>query len=398
MFKPFDQIKIGDSAKLVKEITLADIKKFVEMTGDDNPLHVDRTYAETTPFKDIVVHGMLGASFISTLIGTQLPGKGALWISQTLNFLLPVRLEDILTISCVVTRIQERDRILDLETTITNQFKQQVLSGEGKVKVLETRDPAPLKTGDGAEERKVAIVTGGSGGIGKEISRCLAELGWAVVVNYRSQSSRADAVVEAIQAAGGKAIAVKGDIADLDDCNALIQTALSTFGGLRLLVNNASPKLSTKPFSSLDWADLEHHLEVQLHGAFNLCQACIPVMKERGYGKIVNITSEVLDGAPPAQWTSYNVAKASLQALSKSLAVEVGPVGIRVNCVSPGMVDAGLAGDIPEKARLIVERQTPLRRLAQPKDVAAAVAYLASGAGDHITGETIRVNGGHVML
>ena len=99
MFKNFDAIQIGETHSLVKIITESDVRKFVEMTGDDNPLHVNRTYAETTAFKDIVVHGMLGASFISTVIGTKLPGTAALWVPQTLVFLLPVLLGDELTIS-----------------------------------------------------------------------------------------------------------------------------------------------------------------------------------------------------------------------------------------------------------------------------------------------------------
>ena len=114
MFKDYESIKIGDSAKLTKKINLEDIKKFVEMTGDDNRLHIDKEYAKTTPFKDIVVHGMLGASFISTIIGTKLPGDGALWVSQTLDFLLPVRLGDELTVSATVLQKFERDRLLEL--------------------------------------------------------------------------------------------------------------------------------------------------------------------------------------------------------------------------------------------------------------------------------------------
>jgi 3-oxoacyl-[acyl-carrier protein] reductase len=112
------------------------VRKFVEMTGDNNPLHLDRTYAESTSYKDIVVHGMLGASFISTVIGTKLPGAGALWISQNMEFLLPVRLGDVLTISVKVLKKHERDQLLELDTRIVNQNKQLILNGVGKVKVL----------------------------------------------------------------------------------------------------------------------------------------------------------------------------------------------------------------------------------------------------------------------
>src|SRR5207245_5128666 len=108
-----DSLKVGDCRQLIKTITQDDIRKFVDMTGDDNPLHVDRNFASETSFKDIVVHGMLGASFISTVIGTKLPGPGALWISQSMDFLLPVRLADVLTVSCTVLKKHERDRLLE---------------------------------------------------------------------------------------------------------------------------------------------------------------------------------------------------------------------------------------------------------------------------------------------
>ena len=99
MFRSFEDIEVGETRSILRRITEADVRRFVELSGDDNPLHVDRAYAEKTTFKDIVVHGMLGASFASTVIGTQLPGPGALWVSQNFEFLLPVRIGDELTIT-----------------------------------------------------------------------------------------------------------------------------------------------------------------------------------------------------------------------------------------------------------------------------------------------------------
>ena len=193
MFKKFEAIQVGDTAKLVKKISLEDIKKFVDMTGDDNPLHINRDYAKQTPFKDIVVHGMLGASFISTIIGTQLPGDGALWVSQTLDFLLPVRLGDELTISARVLSKFERDRLLELETLVINQLGQTVLAGKGKVRVLEP--PAPMECAP-ASKKKVAIVTGGAGGIGQAICLALAKAGYEIVINYKQSESVALSLVK----------------------------------------------------------------------------------------------------------------------------------------------------------------------------------------------------------
>src|SRR6185312_1908690 len=115
MFADFDAIKVGDTRTLTRTIGEADVRRFVEMTGDDNPLHVDRAFAEATSFRDVVVHGMLGASFISTVIGTQLPGPGALWVSQSMEFLSPVRLGDPITVTCTVTAKHAPEPLLEVE-------------------------------------------------------------------------------------------------------------------------------------------------------------------------------------------------------------------------------------------------------------------------------------------
>lgn len=421
MFKDFDAIQVGETQTLTKHITEADVRKFVEMTGDDNPLHVDRAYAETTSFKDIVVHGMLGASFISTVIGTKLPGTGALWVSQNMEFLLPVRLGDVLTISATVVKKHERERLLELDTRIVNQNQQLILTGVGKVKVLVAAEPEEKPAADARP--RVAIVTGGAGGIGKAICQRLAADGFDVVVNYRGQADRAAQIVAEINAAAsaatsgagagsgvaaaggsagagtrhGRALAVQADIATEAGAQALFAAAVKAFGAVSVLVNNASPRINPKPFSATGWDDVQQQMDVQVKGAFLMTSAVTPEMAARKWGRIVNITSQVLDGPPSVTWTGYAMAKGALQVFSNYMAAELGPQGITVNCVSPGMCETTLIGDIPEKAQLMIARQTPLRRLAKPTDVAAAVAYLVSDDAGFITGDTIAVNGGMAM-
>jgi 3-oxoacyl-[acyl-carrier protein] reductase len=391
--KSFADIQVGDSESIVKEITEADVRRFVELSGDDNPLHVDREYARATPFKDIVVHGMIGASLVSTVIGTRLPGEGALWMSQDFTFALPVRLGDVLTASCTVLKKNERERILDLEASVTNQHAATVLSGRGQVRVLERRVPeAPA----GVSQRvRVAVVTGGSGGIGAAICARLAADGFAVVVGYRSEEAEARRVVEAIEAADGRAVAVRADVAT--EAEALVERAVRDFGGVSVLVNGASPRIAATPFDALEWDAVRGQLDVQVGGAFALAKAAVPLMREQGHGRIVSIVSQAIEGTPTPGWTAYAVAKSALAVFSRQLAAELGPAGITVNCVAPGMTDTRLIGDIPEKQRLIAARQTPLRRLARVEDVAGAVAYLASDDAAFVTGEVLRVNGGQVM-
>lgn len=389
--KRFDDIEVGDVESIQRTVTEADVRRFVEMTGDDNPLHVDRAYAETTPFKDIVVHGMLAGSLVSTVIGTRLPGEGALWLKQNFDFALPVRLGDELDVSCTVVKKSERERLLELEARVVNQNADTVLSGTGLVKVLESSNGhAP----EAKPQLKVAIVSGGAGGIGRAICERLAADGYSVVVNHRGDSARADSLVASLDA---RAIAVRADVSDPEQAAALVSCATREFGGVSLIVNNASPRIASKAFDALSWEDMQQHLDVQVGGAFALAKAAVPAMREQGYGRIVNITSQAAEGSPTPGWTAYAVAKAALATFSRQLAAELGPHGVTVNCVSPGMTDTRLIGDIPEKQRLIAARQTPLRRLATPDDVAGAVAYLASDAAAYVTGETIRVNGGQVM-
>lgn len=393
--RSFEAIQVGDSASLVRTITVDDVRRFRDLTGDDNPLHVDRAYAESTAYKDIVVHGMLGASLLSTLIGTRLPGTGAVWVSQSFDFLLPVRIDDTLTVTCTVRSKNDRERLLELDAHIGNQRKQTVLTGRGAVKVLtppaEDSTPAPARP-------KVAAVVGATGGIGRAICRLLAHEGYAVAVGYHVRQERADGLVEELKAAGGEALAVAVNVADSASVEAMVSTTVRRLGGLGVIVHSASPPIRPVGFDELEWSDIQGHVDADARGAFLLAKAALPTMRAQRYGRIVVVTSAVLDGAPTPKWTAYAVGKAALATLARSMAVEFGPAGINVNCVSPGMTDTAMVGDLSEKTRLVLARQTPLRRLAEPDDIAAAVAFLVSPGADYITGETLRVNGGRFTL
>ena len=399
MFEDFQALKVGETRSLTKRIEEADVRKFIELTGDDNPLHANQEFAETTAFRGIVVHGMLSASLISTVIGTKLPGPGALWVAQNLEFLLPVRLGDELTVSCTILRKHEGERLLELDARIINQHQQVVVRGEGKVKVLaqsvvETKTTAP-------DYPKVAIVTGAGGGIGSAISLRLARAGYRVVINYLHRRDRAEALVQKIKkldCAQTEAVAVQADVSRESDAEKLYKATVQYYGGVGVLINNASGSINPKAFANTEWADLQGHLDVQLKGAFLMAKACVPEMCSRRRGRIINISSQVTEGSPSINWTGYAVAKAALVNLSRYLAAELGPTGVTVNCVSPGMTETGLIGEIPEKAQMIIARQTPLRRLAASDDIAGAVSYLVSDEASYVTGQVLRVNGGMVMV
>jgi 3-oxoacyl-[acyl-carrier protein] reductase len=313
-----------------------------------------------------------------------------------MEFLKPVRLDDVLKIQVTVLKKYDRDRILEVDTCIFNQNQQLILAGQGKVKVLVASQPE-LEASPSPRPR-VAIVTGGSGGIGRHICLRLAADGYHVVVNYNGQVNRAAEIESEINSGGlVRAITVQADVSQEAGAESLYRAALNAFGSVSILVNNASPRINQKPFNATTWNDVQYQMDVQVKGAFFMTSAVTPEMAARKWGRIINITSQVIESDPSIGWTGYAMAKGALSVFSRYMAAELGPQGITVNCVAPGMCETKLIGDIPEKMQMMVARQTPLRRLARPSDVAAAVAYLVSEDADFLTGQTISVNGGKVM-
>jgi len=390
----FERIQVGDEAELTHTITAHDVDEFARLTGDDNPLHMDSKFAQTTSLRQRVVHGMLTASFISTMIGTKLPGKGALWYEQSLKFLRPVRIGQTILVRAKVLHKSLAQRLLVLSTDVLDQDGNTVVSGEAKVKLMEPERPlAP----EGAPEKGAIIVTGASRGIGAATARALATAGHPVTVNHRDSQAQAQALVDEIVAAGGRAIVVQADVRQRQDMERLATATVEAFGSLFGVVNNASPPISTALFHETEWATVLDQFEAQVGGAFHLSQAALPFMLAGNSGCIINITSIAAEDVPPAQQCGYVVAKSALNGLTRALAVELGPKNIRVNAVAAGMTHTDFIAGFPEKAKMVAKMQTPLRRLAQAGDIAEVVAFLASDAARHVHGQTIRVCGGSVM-
>lgn len=389
----FENIKVGDEKELTHTLTAEDVQVFTQLTGDTNPLHTDAQFARRAGFGGPVVHGMLSAAFISTMIGTMLPGRGALWASQTLEFKLPAHVGDRISVMARVKHKSEALRMLVLEISIKNQRGQELVAGEAKVKMLELQE----ENGLDEREHKTILISGGSRGIGAAIARRLSADGHLVVVNYHSDPGAAQRLAAEIKADGGKAHAVYADVSDPDSVSAMFKEISEKVGAVHGLVHCAAPESGLKAWEHISWADFERQWQVQLRGAYNCVQAVLPGMLTAGSGSIVFIGSIASDGTPPPQQADYVVAKAALAALARALAVEVGPKGVRVNVISPGMTQTERLVDFPEKAKMLARMQAPLRKLAEPDDVASVAAFLLSADAKHITGETIRVSGGTVM-
>ncbi len=391
----FDVIKVGDEAEIVRHVRAEDVDLFVELTGDDNPLHVDNDFASRTSLKSRVVHGMLTASFISTLIGTKLPGEGALWYEQNMKFLAPVRIGEEIRVWAKVIKKSQAQRILVLETVVFNSEKKKVIDGISKVKVMKQKDSRNTELPKG--EKGAVVISGASNGIGAATARKLAEDKYGVIINYLSNEQHAMTLRDEIIKGGGRAEVFQADVSDYASVEKMLDFAQKKFGRISGIVNNASPKINNLSFEQLNWEDFQDHIDIQIKGIFNMCKASIPNMLENNEGVIVNIGSVFADNVPPKNLMHYIVAKAAVISFTRNLAVEYGPKGIRVNCVSPGMTETNMISDVPEKVKIMTKVQTPLKRLAEPEDSADVVSFLFSEKARFIAGQNIRVCGGIVM-
>lgn len=246
----------------------------------------------------------------------------------------------------------------------------------------------------GKLEGKVAVVTGASKGIGASIAKHLAAEGASVVVNYASSKEGADAVVAEIEKAGGKAVAVKADVAKKAEIESLFAQAIKSFGKLDILVNNAG-RYEFAPIEAVTEDHFHKMFDLNVLGLILSAQEAVKHFGPDG-GNIINISSVVSFLTPP-YGSVYSATKAAVDAVTKSLAKELGPKQIRVNSINPGMVETeGLAaagmteGDFRKK----IEGDTPLGRIGQPKDIATAAVFFASSDSAWITGETLVIAGG----
>ncbi len=241
---------------------------------------------------------------------------------------------------------------------------------------------------------KVAIVTGGSRGIGAAISMELARQGVKVVLNFVSREELAEKMVADIQEIGGEAYAVRADVSNTEDAAHLVQEAIDHFGRLDILVNNAGiTRDSTfKKLSSEDWRKV---IDVNLNSVYNTTSSALPHLLESEAGRIINISSIIGQSGGFGQ-TNYAAAKAGLIGYTKSLALELARTNVTVNAICPGFIGTEMVQAIPEKVLAGIVEKVPQKRLGKPEEVARGVAFLCKD-GDYITGQQLNINGGLYM-
>ena len=244
-------------------------------------------------------------------------------------------------------------------------------------------------------EGKIALVTGGTRGIGRAIALDLAANGADIALNYRKSVDLAQELAEIIRGMGRRALVIQADVSSFDDAQAMVEKVLNDFGQVDILVNNAGMN-----WDGVVWKMSEEQwdrvISVDLKGTFNYTRAVTPVFREQGSGKIVNITS--INGLRGKfGQTNYSAAKAGVIGFTKACARELGRYSVNVNSVAPGLIETEMVKEAPQKVRDMALAEIVLGRLGLPEEVAYVVTFLCTDKARHITGQVIQVDGGQYI-
>jgi len=237
---------------------------------------------------------------------------------------------------------------------------------------------------------RVALVTGSSRGIGKAIALRLAKDGNAVAVNYRERRSEADEVVEQITKAGGRAMAIGADVSRTEDCQLLVEQTQQKLGSIDILINNAGI-LRRGDLLDFDFSQMEGMRNVNVDGLVRVTRGVAGGMKQRGWGRIINLTSIAALGTSMAGTTFYAATKAAVIVLTRRFALDLGPHGITVNAIAPGFILTDMAAGSAVES---MGARAMMRRVGTPEDIASAAAFLVSDGAGFITAQTLTIDGG----
>lgn len=240
------------------------------------------------------------------------------------------------------------------------------------------------------------MVTGGSSDKGSAISELLASEGACVTINYLKSREKAESVLKKIEESGGRAMICQADVINEESVSHMVDATHKQFGGVDILVNNVHGKIRRKPFGKTVWNEYEENLQGAVKGVYNCCQSVYEEMKNKKWGRIINVIDNIVND-PVSGYSSYITAQSALIGFTRSLAVDLGPYGVTVNLINTGFTVTGKTPHAPLSVQEEITRQTPLKRLALPTDIAKALLFYASDWSDFVTGNCLIVDGGKVM-
>ena len=243
---------------------------------------------------------------------------------------------------------------------------------------------------------KIALVTGASRGLGRSIALRLAQEGAAVAVNYRERAAEAESVAQEIRSKGGKAIAVQAHVADAAQVRAMVERASRDLGAVDILINNAGV-MRRGDLGDFEWSQMEGMRATNVDGLVNVTRAVVEGMKQRKFGRIVNLTSIAGLGTAMSGTTFYAATKAAVSVMTRRFAMDLGPHGITVNAVAPGFILTDMARDGRSSEDITkVAEKAMVKRVGQPEDIAHAVAFLCAPESGFITAQILTVDGGRM--
>ncbi len=245
------------------------------------------------------------------------------------------------------------------------------------------------------EEKKVALITGGTRGIGREIAKKFAKEGCNLVLNYVSDNTDVEKIKSEFNEYGIDVLVLKADVSFFSDCENLVKEAIEKFGKIDILVNNAGITKDTL-IAMMKEDAFDKVIDVNLKGTFNVTKNVVPYMMKKRNGNIINISS-VVGVVGNAGQSNYAASKAGIIGFTKSLAKELAPRNIRVNAVAPGFIDTDMTSVLSDKVKENINLQIPLKRMGKAEEVANVVSFLANDESSYITGQVINVDGGMVM-
>ncbi len=380
--------KKGDERYLDHTFSQEDVKQFIKLSGDDNPLHMDEDAARNSAAGGVVVHGMLAATFISTLIGKEIPGPGALWNGFSIKWRKPIRIDDTIRFHARVTTVHTSTNSLKLEITGTNRNSdEQVLIGNADVMLLEQKKEK--MTSAGLNNKRI-LITGVGGVLGESVAQTLAYAGCHLVLMGRNMEN-----IQRVAAGLPSNSSVEIAIVDLMSKESLDNVLDDLIGQAPFhgIVHIASPRprmIGVAAPNNLE--ALEEQWRVNVAAFAQIVTRLFPTM-EKG-GVILGVLTQALLTMPPTKMSAYISAKAGLLSLIRSMSVELGPHGIRCSAVSPGMMNTPFSEFASVSTKQIEAAKTPLRRLCKPEEVANAIRFLLGPESDFINGINLPITGG----